>query len=37
MASTNQGPSDRLKFHSFEEIRHGQAETELKHRYGRGI
>lgn len=37
MSSTDTGPENRLRFHSLEEIRHGQAETELKHRYGRGI
>lgn len=37
MASAAPGPDDRLKFRNLEEIRHGQAETKLKHRYGRGI
>ena len=37
MSSTDTGPENRLRFHSLEEIRHGQAETEVKRRYGRGI
>lgn len=37
MSSSDRGTDNRLKFHSLEEIRHGRAETELKHRYGRGI
>lgn len=37
MASAAPGTDDRLKFRNLEEIRNGQAETELKHRYGRGI
>jgi len=37
MSSTDPGPSNRIRFQSPEDIRNGQAETELKHRYGRGI
>lgn len=37
MSSTAPGVDNRLKFREIEDIRHGQAESELKHRYGRGI
>lgn len=37
MSSIDSGTDNRLKFHNPEEIQHGRAETELKHRYGRGI
>ncbi|QIB75370.1 hypothetical protein G3I44_14365 [Halogeometricum borinquense] len=37
MASADRGTDNRLRFRSLEEIRTGRAETELKHRYGRGI
>lgn len=37
MSSTSPGADRRLRFQSPESIEHGRAETELKHRYGRGI
>lgn len=37
MSITSPGPDHLLKFQSPESIKHGRAETELKHRYGRGI
>lgn len=37
MASANGGVESRLKFRDLEEIQTGRAETELKHRFGRGI
>lgn len=37
MSSIDSGTDNRLKFRSPEAIQHGQAEAELKHRYGRGI
>ena len=37
MSSTYPGPSNRLRFQHVESLKSGRAETELKHRYGRGI
>ena len=37
MSSADRGTDSRLKFRNLEEIKHGRAESELKHRYGRGI
>ena len=37
MPTTDPGSEHRLRFQRREEILNGQAETELKHRYGRGI
>lgn len=37
MSNRDSSPDNRLKFRDPEAIQHGQAEAELKHRYGRGI
>lgn len=37
MNSTDPGPDHLLKFQNSESIKNGRGETELKHRYGRGI
>lgn len=37
MATTGPGPENRLKFQRREQILDGQAEIELKRRYGRGV
>ncbi|MFC5366288.1 hypothetical protein [Salinirubrum litoreum] len=37
MSSTDWSTGSRLKFRNPEEIKYGRAESQLKHRYGRGI